>query len=276
MPTKVHELFLRSLSGRISEQLRLLSSGSDPIADFAKDVRDVGSATIRARDPDYGSHDPDSSFQHLRSPLPTVIIEVAHSQNGRALGHLAEEYILGSDLVIRVVVGVDIEYCKSKRAVFSVWRAEEQSFGTEKYWVVQSVVTNQVGLVEYTDWQKSDVQQVFRNDDGKPHPDKSSDLRLHLEDFADAETCRYFKDLDKDISVSCDEMYQYLEEAEAIVKRTESKMQEPSLRLKKRRRTQTPEEQLDDDDEYAYAKAEEHVSKRRDLEDDSFKGSSSE
>ncbi|KAL6240618.1 hypothetical protein RBB50_012445 [Rhinocladiella similis] len=260
MPTKVHELFLRSLSGRISEQLRLLSSGSDPFADFAKDVRDVGSATIRARDPDYGSHDPDSSFQHLRSPLPTVIIEVAHSQNGRTLGHLAEEYILGSDLVIRVVVGVDIEYCKSKRAVFSVWRAEEQSFGTEKYWVVQSVVTN----------------QVFRNDDGKPHPDKSSDLRLHLQDFADAETCRYFKDLDKDISVSCDEMYQYLEEAEAIVKRTESKMQEPSLRLKKRRRTQTPEDQLDDDDEYAYAKAEEHVSKRRDLEDDSFKGSSSE
>jgi hypothetical protein len=55
MPTKVHE------------------------ADFAKDIRDVGSATIRPRDLEYGTHNPDSSFQHLKSPSPTVIIKVAHS-----------------------------------------------------------------------------------------------------------------------------------------------------------------------------------------------------
>jgi hypothetical protein len=158
MPTKVHELFLRSLSGRVSEQLRLLSSEPGPAADFAKDIRDVGSVTIRARDPDYGSHDPDSSFQHLRSPLPTVIIEIAHSQNGRVLRHLAEEYILGNDLVIRVVVGVDIEYGKSKRAVFSVWRAKEQSSGADKFWIVESTVTNQVSLADFTDWQKIDVE----------------------------------------------------------------------------------------------------------------------
>ncbi|KAK5250320.1 hypothetical protein LTS06_004898 [Exophiala xenobiotica] len=260
MPTKVHELFSRSLSGRISEQLRFISSKSGPAADFAKDVRDVGSATIRARDPDYGSHDPDSSFQHLRSPLPTVIIEPAHSQNGRVLRHLAEEYILGSDLVIRVVVGVDIEYSKSKRAVFSVWRAKEQSSGADKVWVVESTVTN----------------QVFRSGDGKPNTDKTLGLQLHLEDFADEKTCRCFKNLDRDIYVSCDEMYQYLEEAEAVMKVAESIRQEPNLRLKKRRRTQTPEEQLDDGDEDAYAQAEEHVSKRRDMEDESFKGSSSE
>jgi len=47
-------------------------------------------------------------------------------------------------------------------------------------------------------------------------------------------------------------------------------------RLKKRRRTQTPEEQLDDRDEDAYAEAEEHVSKRRDLDDSSYNESSTE
>lgn len=156
LPTKIHELFLRSLSGRISEHLRLLSRESGPAAEFAKDIRDVGSATIRARDPDYGSHDPDSSFQHLRSPLPTVIIEVAHSQNGRILRNLAEEYIFGNDLVIRVVVGVDIEYSKNKRAVFSVWRAKEQSSGADKFWVVESTVTNQISLAESSVWQKID------------------------------------------------------------------------------------------------------------------------
>lgn len=95
MPTKVHEQFSRSLSGRISEQLCLLADEPGSAADFAKNIRDVGSATIRPRDPEYGTHDPDSSFQHLKSPLPTVIVEIAHSQQGGTLRTLAEEYILG-------------------------------------------------------------------------------------------------------------------------------------------------------------------------------------
>jgi len=39
-----------------------------------------------------------------------------------------------------------------------------------------------------------------------------------LEDFADQKTCQQFKDIDRDIFVSCDELYQYLEEAEAMAK----------------------------------------------------------
>lgn len=76
--------------------------------------------------------------------------------------------------------------------------------------------------------------------------------------------------------MSCHELYQYLEEAETIAKIVESTKLERNPRLKKRRRTQTPEEQLDDRDEDAYAEDEEHVSKRRDLDDASYKESSSE
>ena len=71
--------------------------------------------------------------------------------------------------------------------------------------------------------------------------------------------------------MSCDELYQYLEEAETIAKIAKSTKPERNPRLKKRRRTQTPEEQLDHRDE-----DEEHVSKRRDLDDASYKESSSE
>jgi hypothetical protein len=148
MPTNVHEQFLRSLTGRITEQLRLLSHGSGSAADFAKDISDVGSTTIRPQDPEYGTHDPDTSFQHLKSPLPTVIIEVAHSQKGGKLRTLAEEYILGSDLEIRVVVGVNIEYSKSKRATFSVWRAGLQGLEDDRVWVVEPTAENQVSLAE--------------------------------------------------------------------------------------------------------------------------------
>ena len=76
--------------------------------------------------------------------------------------------------------------------------------------------------------------------------------------------------------MSCDELYQYLEEAETITKTAESTKPERNPRLKKRRRTQTPKEQLDDCDEDAYAEDEEHASKRRDLDDASYKESSPE
>lgn len=150
MPTKVHEQFLRSLTGRITEQLRLLSHGSGSAADFAKDIRDVGSATIRPRDPEYGTHNPDSSFQHLKSPSPTVIIEVAHSQKGGKLRTLAEEYILGSDLEIGVVVGVDIGYGRGRGATFSVWRAGLWGPDDDGAWVVEPTVANQVSLADST------------------------------------------------------------------------------------------------------------------------------
>ncbi|KAL2047869.1 hypothetical protein ABVK25_011278 [Lepraria finkii] len=121
----------------------------------------------------------------------------------------------------------------------------------DKVWVVESTVAN----------------QIFRYDDGKPHVDQDAGLRLRLEDFADQKTCRQFEDVDRDIFVSCGELCQYLKEAGAIAKTAEST---------KRRRTQTPEEQLDDRDEDAYAEDDGHVSKRRDLDDSSYKESSSE
>ena len=83
-----------------------------------------------------------------------MISEVAHSQKGRVLRTLVEEYIFGSDLEIRVVVGIDIEYTKKKKATFSVWRAEEQGSDDDKFWLVESTVANQVCLAESTAMRK--------------------------------------------------------------------------------------------------------------------------
>jgi len=300
MHTDVHEYFSRYLSQRIIEKLHVISLESGSLesgslesgslesgslesgslesgslesgslepgsaADFVKGIKDLGSATIYPEDPEFGTHDPDGSFHHVESPYPTVILEIAHSQKGKELRVLADEYLLGSDLEIRVVVGVDIEYKKSKRATFSVFRAEEQGPDNDKVWRVKSTVAN----------------EVFRTDDGKRNIDKTSGLRLHLEDFADQETCRRFKDLDRDIFVSCDELYQCLREAEVLTKKwarkkAARKETAHNPRPKKRRRTETPEEQLDDRDEAAFVKDEERVSKRQELDDSSYKESSSD
>ncbi|RMZ84678.1 hypothetical protein DV737_g894, partial [Chaetothyriales sp. CBS 132003] len=172
--------------------------------------------------------------KHSKSPFPTVIIEVAHSQRGVKLSLLAEEYILGSRLVIGVVVGVDIEYRKSKRATFSIWRAELQGPDDDQAWVVEPA--------------------IFRHDNGTPNLDQNAGLRLRLEDFADQKTCQQFKDIDRDIFVSCHELYQCLEEAETSAKIT---MPEEDTLPKTRRRTWAPEEQLDERDEKAYVEDEE-------------------
>jgi hypothetical protein len=58
--------------------------------------------------------------------------------------------MIGSDLEISVVVGVDIEYSKSKRATFSVWRARLQGPDDDRAWVVEPTVANQVSLADST------------------------------------------------------------------------------------------------------------------------------
>jgi hypothetical protein len=72
------------------------------------------------------------------------------------------------------------------------------------------------------------------------------------------------------------ELYQYLEEAEATAKMTESTTAVRNPKLKKRRRTQTPEEQLDHVNERVFVEGEERAAKRRDLDDSSYHRSSSE
>lgn len=148
MALTVHEIFTRRLNWRITEELRLLSQGSGSTADFAKSIIDVGSSMTRPRDPEFGPHHPDISFRPLKSPSPTVIIEIAHSQKKKRLRALADEYILGSNLGIQVVVGVDIEYKKSKRATFSVWKAGVEGPDNDSVWFAETVVENEVMLAK--------------------------------------------------------------------------------------------------------------------------------
>jgi hypothetical protein len=65
-------------------------------------------------------HEPDIRFQYKDAAWPSVVIEVAHSQTKKSLVGLAVNYILRSYGGIRVVVGVDLDYKKSKEASISV------------------------------------------------------------------------------------------------------------------------------------------------------------
>ncbi|KAJ9644796.1 hypothetical protein H2204_001258 [Knufia peltigerae] len=255
MHSQKHENFILKLGSRITAQLGVIASESGPAGDFAKDIEAVGQATIRPKNPGYGTHDPDASYRHLGSPLPAVVIEVAYAQRGCTLRALAEDYIFGSLLKIRVVVGFDISYRK-KRATFSVWRPVQNP--DNKVWTVEATVAN----------------RVFRHDNGEPNDQEGLGLTLRLEDFADARTCQDFGAMGREIFVSCGELYQYLERAETTLDDVESTTSEQGSPLKMHHQAITPEEQLTESDEEAFVEDEERVSVRLERDDASYEGNS--
>jgi hypothetical protein len=129
MPSATHERFITSVVQEITRQLQILVSADSLTSDFARQINACGSTSICFPD-EYGRHDPDGSFGHKEAQYPGVIFEVSYSQKRRDLGRLADDYILGSDGNIRVVVGLDIEYqskgkakeALGKVATLSVWR----------------------------------------------------------------------------------------------------------------------------------------------------------
>jgi hypothetical protein len=114
-------------------------------AEFAKEIRSGGSASIKFADEEYGKHDPDAQFRHSKAQFPGIVIEVSYSQKRKDLERLADDYILGSDSDIRVVVGLDIEYKTGKKATLSIWRPNIiTNEAGEKELVAQPIIANQV------------------------------------------------------------------------------------------------------------------------------------
>src|SRR5271156_380148 len=253
MPSRIHERFLVKVHDEIRRQLRSVVEG--PSSEFAEGIEFEGSATFIPSDPEYGRHDPDGSFRHVKEPFPGLVTEAAYSQEGKMLRDLADDYILGSDLRVRAVITFDISYKKKKTATVSVWRPWPRQEDGGEVWSTTSEV------------------QVFRNESGEPNLDPHSGFRIHLRDFASVEFCEKFRNIEGTVFISCATLCTFLNDAEPDIDVKLTATARPVLR--KRRRTPTPEEGLGTDDERDMVKAEERAAKRVDRDDSSFKDSSS-
>lgn len=158
MPTTLHEEFVTIVVEEIQVQLKSIQDSS---AGFAKEIRSGGSASIKFADEEYGKHDPDAQFRHSKAQFPGIVIEVSYSQKRKDLERLADDYILGSESDIRVVVGLDIEYKTSKKATLSVWRP--------------NIITNEAGEKELVA-QLIVANQVFRDSHGNPSASRTGGL----------------------------------------------------------------------------------------------------
>lgn len=127
--TITHAVFIARVISEVTRQLQTLACTDFIISDFARQIHWRGSTNISFPD-GYGRHDPDDSFGHKLARYSGVILEGSCSQKRKYLGRLADDYILGSNGSVRVVVGLDFENrdrgkgkgIASKVATLSLWR----------------------------------------------------------------------------------------------------------------------------------------------------------
>ena len=122
---------------------------------------------------------------------------------------------------------------------------------------------------------------MFRDDQG--NPTSHAGLRLRLQDFAYQELAQQeIGDYDQELTVSSEQLCEYLTVAEAKMQAVESLGQHAiGPGVKKRKRSETPPEQIAPGDEARYRELEERAVKRlaendSDYEDRSSIKSSSE
>jgi hypothetical protein len=252
MPSRLHEQLGGDIVRVILEQLGSIASGVGPAAEFAQSIKYTGSLSITFDDPQYGKHEPDASFTHIDAKYPGVVIEISYSQKRKDLPRLADDYILGSDARIRVVVGVDVDY-RGKMATLSIWRPQiEINDAGEEELIAFRTLTN----------------QEFRSEDGNPIDDPQLGLQLRLEDFA-LKVLAGDETLDGDIFIPAKDLFTYLCKAELSDLRTRGSPEGDAVKpgTRKRRRESTPPEQLDDDDEDRFQAEEDQAEDRTELSD---------
>lgn len=142
MPRLFHEKFLIFTARDIERQLESIAQSQGTSASFACKIDNIGSTTIDFEESDYGVHQADAAFKHFNERYPGVVLEISYSQKRKNLSRLADDYILGSDQNIRVVIGIDIEYKATKQATVSIWRPQiiRNDAGEHELRSIQSVV----------------------------------------------------------------------------------------------------------------------------------------
>jgi len=126
------------------------------------------------------------------------VIEGSYLEKRKDLHRLADDYILGSDANIRVVVGIDIDYESGKKATLSVWRPD--------------VVTNDAGEKLLTT-KLVVANQVFRDSAGNLRASPTRGLRLRLRDSAES-LAGVDLQLNDPIDITAQQLYSFLELAE--------------------------------------------------------------
>jgi hypothetical protein len=269
MASQLHETFLFGVIEEIYNRLRTIADGNTQSSAFAQKIKLMGSGRLYLCNRN-DSHQrtvrrhPDLSFKHRDAFWPGVVVEVSYSQKKKALPYLADDYILGTNGSIRVVVGLDIDYKTTKRGTISIWRPEHVTNKQGKLGLkATQTLVDQVRVLPNSKIKLyTDTSQVFRDEFGNPNLlSPNTGLRFDLRDFAP-------DDLTTDISdsflIDSATLCRLLEEAEDEERNQEQRqgsVQNLFPDEEKLYREQSPVEEVNAEDEHKFASIERKVQK---------------
>ncbi len=239
MPSGIHEIFIGKVEHDIISQLETIGTS----VAVAQDIDSLRSTAIKFGE-NKSKRSPDAAFLCGDSQYPYLVIEVSYSQKQKDLPYLADAYIVDSNGSIGMVLGLDIEYKGTKKAMLQMWRLNIKSEGQKRYLESQRTVS-----------------ETFRNEDGTC---AEGSLVLQLRDFAIPECFADTPEADQSqhIEISYQALTNYLNKAEAAYQRMEgnngSKRKLP-VGIEKRKREETPSTSLDEEREAEYQQQEEKL-----------------
>jgi hypothetical protein len=188
MPTILHNTFISKLQKEIEKTLHSLADRKPSTRSFIENIEALSGVleipVLHEERQRNIRHEPDIMFRHKDAAWPRPVIEVSHSQKRKSLVALADNYILGTYGGIGVMVGLDLDYKKSKQATISVWRLNNSTNddGELEGEVVQ-VVDNQVSSPLRLSKGLANTDDLFRDAQGNPVFSPTSSLELSLQDF---------------------------------------------------------------------------------------------
>ncbi|RYC78578.1 hypothetical protein BFJ63_vAg18547 [Fusarium oxysporum f. sp. narcissi] len=206
MPSRIHDIFAQSIQDAIFNALSDLGRCNEQVCPFTTKIIKAATSDITIWDSDDETKDPiplkrspDAQFLYVGAEQPSVVVEVAYSQDKKHLPQLAKEYIHHTWGEIKAVLCFALN--KANGSAISVWKPmyypEEDSDEVEmkKEHVVQS--------------------QPFRTVDGSPI-NQDHELVLDLHDFVPDEECEGCAN--PSISIPYSKLYDSLVKAEQQVK----------------------------------------------------------
>jgi len=249
MAGTVHEDTIKGFETLVTRQLYIIEQSNDQIAaGFAQGIRARGSP--KTKTDDNGTHYPDGSFAHKDATEFGVILEVSHSQKRQDLEFLAEEYILGSNGLTQVVIGIDLEY-QGKEASIMVWRPKKTKEDGE---IILETARVEEGIFRAADGSLVNGERI---------------LQIGLKDFGNRLDCPGIDNITGGITISFAQLHKLVQESEAFDqtrkrRRGSDEVLEDRDRQKmvKRKTVRPLPEQLGESDEEQFKAIEEDVEKQ--------------
>ena len=268
MPSDIHERLGWLIGRNILAQLDAFAKGNNLAATIAQNTRPSGSASIYLEDG--ARRDPDMQLKYKGARYPSLIIEIAYTQSGKDLTKLADQYITESSGSIRTVIGISIDYQRTKQATLSIWHPKYGLDEQGEYLAANATVMFQVRKINAFVLKTKDIRNSGRQTILELH---SKCFGFHLSVFL-YQGFSHLGIASKRFFIPYEKLADYLEEAEEenrLTRTEEGASIVMPMGMRKRKRKLLSPETLSTADERRFERDELEAGRRASKEDVEWK-----